>query len=169
MYHYGVPLQIGTDGMDDPVSWQQVINPRGIDREQLDKVFTLEQGKYGGTLSWWGPESNDAITDGKIADAVIGLIKQHQDKRSSSAAGSFGHTHLMLPPNILSIATGQFDHPAKSTRRASCRRSCAAFRSAQKVQDEMSDDLRRQAISHYYASTSYMDAQVDECSPRLTN
>jgi iduronate 2-sulfatase len=36
----------------------------------------------------------------------------------------------------------------------------AAFHSAQKVQDFMSDEQRRQAIQAYWAATSFMDAQV---------
>ena len=34
LYHYGVPASIGTDGHDDPGSWELEINPAGVDRRQ---------------------------------------------------------------------------------------------------------------------------------------
>mgnify|MGYP001413324136 CR=1 FL=1 len=52
IYHYGVPRDIGTDGHDDPKSWTRKFNPRGRDKTDESKVFSLRPGNYGGTLSW---------------------------------------------------------------------------------------------------------------------
>src|SRR5437899_2344355 len=41
LYHYGVPGQIGTSGLDDAPSWNQFINPRGRDRNDEADVINF--------------------------------------------------------------------------------------------------------------------------------
>ena len=83
IYHYGVPLQIGTDGADDKHSWQLVVNPRGIDRESHDKIHSLVPGEFGGTLSWLNiPSKDEEHTDGIGATESIRLLEQHQPAKS---------------------------------------------------------------------------------------
>ena len=78
MFHFGVPKQIGTDGLDDPVSWEKVVNPRGRDCDDEDKIYSIIAGEkakvavgtrdYGATLSWLAADGKDEEqTDGKIA------------------------------------------------------------------------------------------------------
>src|SRR5437762_2159347 len=81
LYHYGVPTQIGTDGLDDPVSWEKVINPKGRDVDEFTMIerIDLAEGatqtttvkatalnELGGRLSWLAQDgTNEEQTDGK--------------------------------------------------------------------------------------------------------
>ncbi len=169
LYHYGVPAQIGTDGLDDKASWMQVINPRGGDKddEDQDLIFTLSpqnkgSARYGGVLSWLASAHPDAEqTDGKIAAEVVKLMEANKDKPFFLACGFFRpHTPYvapksyfeMYPPTGLKIASVPADHWMKHPT--------PAFGSYKKEQDKLTDDLRRQCLQAYYASTTFMDAQV---------
>lgn len=159
LYHYGVPTQIGTDGLDDPPSWQQVVNPRGRDKDDEPKIFSLTPGQFGGTPSWLSADGTDEEqTDGIGAAAAIKLLEEHKDKPFFLAVGFYRpHTPYvaphkyfdMYPRDKLAIVTtppGDRDDippPAlTSTRR------------------DMDERLQREATQAYFASTTFMDAQL---------
>jgi uncharacterized sulfatase len=169
LYHYGVPAQIGTDGLDDPPSWQKVVNPRGRDKddEEKDLIFTLNpmgkgSGRFGGTLSWLAADgTDDEQTDGKTATEVVKLMEANKDRPFFLACGFFRpHTPYvapkkyfdMYPPESIKLPAVPEGH--RTTGPA------PAFGSAKPEQEKMTDDQRRQAIQAYYASVSFMDAQV---------
>ena len=53
IYHYNVPASIGTNGFDDPPSWQMTINPKGRDKAEEHLVFNAEpHRKISAALSW---------------------------------------------------------------------------------------------------------------------
>lgn len=163
LYHYGVPTQIGTSGLDDPRSWQEVINPIGHDKdvEAQGKIFSLTPGQYGGTLSWFADEDPATQTDQKGAEAAIRMIEEHKDKPFYIACGFYRpHTPYVSPKQYfdlypidkVTLATG----PMKDAPDA----PPPAYMSYKKDQDKLTDDLRRQARQAYFASVSFMDAQV---------
>jgi iduronate 2-sulfatase len=103
LYHYGVPRAVGTNGHDDPASWELELNPAGVDRlEEHPKIKTLTPGQFGGTLSWYASPKGDAEhTDGKIAaDAewVLERCARQKDRPFFLAVGFFRpHTPYVAP------------------------------------------------------------------------
>ena len=69
LYHYNVPNSIGTNGHDDPGSWELELNPAGVDRlEEHPQIFSLMKNQFGGTLSWYAsPKSDEHHTDAMMA------------------------------------------------------------------------------------------------------
>ena len=86
IYHYGVPRDIGTDGHDDPKSWTRKFNPKGRDKTDESKVFSLRPGSYGGTLSWLAADGTDEEqTDGIAATEAVKLLKEYAANKSPSS------------------------------------------------------------------------------------
>lgn len=103
MYHYGVPGQIGTSGLDDEPSWTEVINPRGRDKDDEPDVinFTPNRG-LGSSLAWMEAKGEDAEqTDGKVAAETIRLLETRRDQPFFIAAGFYR-------PHVPDIATKKY-------------------------------------------------------------
>ena len=167
LFHYGVPVSIGTDGYDDPASWEIEFNPAGVDRlEEEPRMFSLDPGNLGSALSWYASPSRDALhTDGIIASEaewVLERCAQRKDRPFFLALGFFRpHTPFAAPkdpyfgyypekkmPVVQGVKEDEKDIPAP------------ALGSRKKEEEKLTDDLRRQARQAYYASISFMDAQV---------
>lgn len=162
LYHYGVPGQIGTPGLDDKESWQFVVNPAGRDKAEENKVFTLTPGSYGATLSWLATAGTDLEqTDGLSATAAISLLEQFKGKPFFLAVGFFRpHTPYVAPQKYFDLVpTSELTLPELSPDDKT-RTPSAAYASAKKEQETMDDAQRKEAIQAYRASIAFMDAQV---------
>ena len=166
LYHYNVPNSIGTNGHDDPGSWEVETNPAGVDRlDEEPLIYSLTPGQFGGTLSWHASANPDEKhTDGlEAADAewILERCAKHKERPFFLAVGFFRpHTPYVSPkkyfdlypaeqmPVVQGVVEDQKDIPQ------------AALMSYKKEQDKLTDDLRRQARQAYYASISFMDAQT---------
>ena len=165
LFHYGVPGQIGTDGEDDPVSWDEVVNPRGIDKDVEDEIHTLQPGRFGGTLSWLRVESEDEEhTDGVGATEAIRLLEtRHPDSTGQPfflAVGFYRpHTPFVAPSHYFDLyPTEQISlAPDPTEDRKDVPLAALADRPHQL---ELSPERQREIIQAYYASISLMDAQV---------
>lgn len=162
LFHYGVPTQIGTDGVDDPKSWQHVVNPRGADKDVEDKIHTLVPGQFGGVLSWLAVEGSDADqTDGIGAAETIKLLEANQDQPFFLACGFYRpHTPYVATKNFFKLYPLEKCTPADVPSDHRALHPAAAFGSYKKEQDQLDDKTRREIIQAYYASISLMDAQV---------
>lgn len=166
LYHYGVPGQIGTDGLDDPPSWQQVVNPKGHDKEVEDRIFTLKRNaqgvpQFGGTLSWLADEGEDtAQTDGIGATEAIKLLEAHRAEPFYLAVGFFRpHTPYVAPQKYFDLYPPEsIKLPASPDNLRDLFPKLAL--NIKPEEEAMSDEQRRRALQAYHASTSFMDAQV---------
>lgn len=164
IYHYNVPASIGTDGFDDPPSWQQTFNPKGRDKHDEALIFNAEpHRKISGALSWLAADGADEEqTDGMIATQAIKLIKQKRDKPFFIAAGFFRpHTPYVAPKKYFDM------YPLDQIRLPYAPEGdrddipTAAFAHNCPVPNYNLDELTlRKALQAYYACVSFVDAQV---------
>ena len=164
LYHYGVPNQIGTSGLDDPPSWEKVVNPRGRDKDDEDQIITIaEHRNFGGTLSWLAADGTDEEqTDGIGAAAAVKILEQRATAESPFflAVGFYRpHTpyvapkkyHELYPRDKIPLAAGPA-HDREGVPKA-------AF-TVNPPNYGLSPERQQEVIQAYFAATSFMDAQV---------
>jgi iduronate 2-sulfatase len=166
LYHYNVPKSVGTNGHDDPGSWELELNPAGCDRllEESD-IFSLRPGSFGGTLSWYASPRGDLLhTDGMLAtDAewVLERCARDNERPFFLAVGFYRpHTPYVAPQTYFEGYPQEQMPLVKGVEQDLLDIPKPALGSHKKEHDLLNDDLRRQAIQAYFASITFMDAQV---------
>ena len=166
IYHYNVPADIGTPGHDDPASWDHTVNPRGRDKDEESKIFSLRPGKFGGTLSWLAADGTDLEqTDGIAATEAIKILEKHAEDKTPFflAVGLYRpHTPYVSPKRYFEMYPRDRIRVPKLPKGYLETLPVPARNSITRKKDQMNlpDDLARQAIQAYYASITFADAQV---------
>lgn len=171
IYHMGVPIDIetGSNGTDDEASWTERFNSQGPEwtaegESELvqGNPFRIIPRKGGNVMTIVKAVGDDLVhSDGKTAEKASELIRKHKDKPFFLAVG-FVRPHVpfvapkqyfdpypfhqvVLPPKV---ENDWDDIPARGINYVTS------------VNGQMSEDQEKKAIAGYYASVSYMDAQV---------
>ena len=173
IYHYNVPASIGTDGFDDPPSWQHTVNPKGRDKEEEDLIFNAEpHRKISAALSWLAADGTDEEqTDGMITTEAIKIMEEKREEPFFLGVGFFRpHTPYVAPKKYFEI------YPVEEMRLPYAPEGdrddipTAAFAHNCPIPNyNLKRDVLLGALQSYYACVSFIDAQVGRLLDALDN
>lgn len=171
IFHMGIPsdIETGADGADDSLSWTQRYNSQGPEwraKGEGELVQNNPYGKFpvkgGNVMTIVKGEGGDLEhSDGRTAQKAIEIIRAKKKEPFFLAVGlvrphvpfvapqsyfeRFPYQEMVLPPKV----QGDWDDmPANAINYVTTKNAA------------MSEDQQKKAIAAYYASVSYMDAQV---------
>ena len=173
IYHYHNPRDIGTAGHDDFYTWDQTINPYGRDKLEEYKLNKVKDIFDGATLSWYASDGEDEEqTDGIGAIETMDLLEKFSENKENFFL-AFGlyrpHIPFVAPKKYFSMYDEQdieipsngddflstVSDPAKKSLRA------------RKEQINLDYNLKKTIKHAYYATTSFVDAQLGKVLDKL--
>src|SRR5688500_4007668 len=161
IYHYGNPGQIGTSGLDDPASWDVFDNPSGIDKDEEAVLTNLTpQRGLGSSLSYYAsPAPDEAHTDGMVAAETIASLEKNKDRPFFIGAGFYRpHCPFIAPKKYFDL------YPANTIRLPATAGDPMTDPLARWFTTPahwgVSEDGQREATRAYYASITFLDANV---------
>lgn len=172
IFHQDVPGGIGNDGLDDPATWDYVFDPAGEDHlkdELLVTNFTPQLTRHnrtgapllGGTISYYeSPSSDHVMTDSIGADEVIRILKENRNRPFFIAFGLYRpHVPWIVPKSYFDNYPIETIHP-RPFHDDELKQAPGIAYITHPANYGMSELECRKAIRAYYASSSFMDAQV---------
>ncbi|TWT91358.1 sulfatase [Neorhodopirellula pilleata] len=164
IYHYNVPASIGTDGFDDPPSWDRTVNPKGRDKTDESLVFNAEpERKISASLSWLAADGTDEEqTDGMVATEAIKMMREKRDEPFFLGVGFFRpHTPYVAPKKYFDLYPVETLRLPYSPERDRDDIPTAAFAHNCPIPNYNLDETTLlRATQAYYACVSFIDAQV---------
>ncbi len=165
IYHYGNPGEIGTSGLDDPASWDKVVNPSGRDKTLESRVinYTPKRG-LGSSLSMYAdPEGKDEdYTDGKVATEAIRLMEENKDRPFFLAVGFYKpHCPYIVPAKYFDLyPLDEIKLPVVPANYSDTVPAAALASTQPWPLLGVTTAQARETVRAYYATLSFVDAQV---------
>ncbi len=166
LYHYGNPGDIGTNGLDDRVSWQERVNPAGRDKTALEPdimSYTPRRG-LGSSMAFLADKKgvDSEHTDGKVATETIRLLEKHQGEPFFIAAGFYKpHCPWVTPERYFDLySLRDIDLPPISPQTFGDYPALALASTKPWPYFGVTADQARECKRAYYAAISFVDAQI---------
>jgi len=173
VYHYHNPRDIGTAGHDDSYTWDRTVNPYGRDKIEEYKLKGLKPKLDGGTLSWLQADGNDEEqTDGIGATETIGFLDEFS-KSGENFFLAFGlyrpHVPFVAPKKYFDLYDiNDFKVPQSTDDYLNTIPKPAAISVRRKIEQvDLDPDLAKEIKHAYYATTSFVDAQIGRVLDKL--
>ena len=174
IFHYHNPRDIGTAGHDDSYTWDQTVNPYGRDKLEEYKINTLKPKSYGGTLSWLAADGTDEEqTDGIGANETIKFLDRFA-KSGENFFLAYGlyrpHTPYVAPKKYYDLyKTDEIEIPTSSEEylKSIPIPAAVSVREKGEVQNNLDLNTAQTIKEAYYATTSFVDAQVGRVLNKL--
>ena len=164
IYHYNVPASIGTNGLDDPPSWNRTVNPKGRDKTDESLVFNAEPHRnISGSLSWLAADGTDEEqTDGMIASEAIKIMQEKKDEPFFLGVGFFRpHTPYVAPKKYFDLfPPDQLKLPFAPENDRDDIPTAAFAHNCPIPNYNLDQTMLLTATQAYYACVSFVDAQV---------
>ena len=173
IYHYHNPRDIGKAGHDDSFTWDRTVNPYGRDKKEEYKIKTLKPKLDGGTLSWLEAAGRDEEqTDGIGASETIAFLDEFAQSGENFFL-AFGlyrpHVPFVAPKKYFDLYDlKDFQVPESSDAYLETIPKPAAISVRSKKEQVYLDKTLAKTIKRaYYATTSFMDAQIGRVLDKL--
>lgn len=166
IYHYGNPNDIGTSGLDDPQSWNHVVNPAGRDKTVLEQDiinYTPKRG-LGAAMCFLSDlkGKDEEHTDGKVAIEGVKLLEEHKDKPFFLAIGFYKpHTPYVAPKKYFdAYPMDKIQLPGEPEDHIKHVPKPALASTTPWPYFGVTKDQARECKQAYYAAITFVDAQI---------